>query len=72
MVAKKTKKRKKLSKKDLEDFRRIRKEQKQAEKDYYKYIFDKYYSGYDNIIPYYWMPKWSGNLDNPSNRLIIQ
>mgnify|MGYP005996525613 CR=1 FL=1 len=34
---KKTKKRKKLSKKDREEFRRIRKESKQIEKDYYKY-----------------------------------
>ena len=42
------------------------------EKDYYKFIFDKYYKGYDNAIPYYWMPKWSGNIDNPSNRLIVQ
>lgn len=41
------------------------------EKEYYKYVFDKYYNGYDNAIPHYWMPKWSGNIDNPSNRLII-
>tara|TARA_Y100000768_G_scaffold198226_1_gene148991 strand:+ start:3883 stop:5406 length:1524 start_codon:yes stop_codon:yes gene_type:complete len=42
------------------------------EKDYYKNIFDKYYPNRDNAIPYYWMPKWSGNLDNPSNRLIVE
>ena len=41
------------------------------EKDFYKFIFDKHYKNYDNAIPYYWMPKWSGNLDNPSNRLIV-
>ena len=41
------------------------------EKDYYKHVFDKYYPNCDDIIPYYWMPKWCGNLDNPSNRLIV-
>ena len=41
------------------------------EKDYYKFIFDKYYKDYDNAIPHFWMPKWSGDIDNPSNRLIV-
>ena len=41
------------------------------EKNYYKHIFDKYYPGLDDIIPYYWMPKWCGDIINPSNRLII-
>ena len=42
------------------------------EKDYYKNIFNKYYPNRDNAIPYYWMPKWSGDLENPSNRLIVE
>jgi len=41
------------------------------EKDWYKKVFNKFYSNNEHIIPYYWMPKWSGDLDNPSGRLII-
>lgn len=41
-----------------------------SELSYYKYIFDKYYKNYDNIIPYLWNHKWSKNLNNPSNRTI--
>ena len=40
------------------------------EKEYYKKIFNKYYSGYEKIIPYEWLPKWS-NESNPSGRLIL-
>ena len=29
-----------------------------TEKAYYKSIFDKYYSKYDSVIPYYWLPKF--------------
>ena len=38
------------------------------ETDMYKHIYDKYYSGVENI-PYMWMPKWSNSKD-PSNRSI--
>ena len=41
------------------------------EKNYYKSIFDKYYLGMDNIIPYQWMPKWVKETTNPSGRKII-
>ena len=37
---------------------------------YYRTIFDKYYKGFDNIIPYYWMPKWCGEITDPSAREI--
>lgn len=40
------------------------------EKEYYKKIFNKYYSGYETIIPYEWLPRWS-NESNPSGRLIL-
>ena len=41
------------------------------ERDMYKHIYDKYYSGIYNI-PYMWMPKWSNSKDsNPSNRSIV-
>ena len=35
---------------------------------YYRTIFDKYYKGFDDIIPYYWMPKWCENTNDPSAR----
>ena len=41
-----------------------------TEKEYYKYVFNKYYKGTEHIIPYEWLPKWSG-VSNPSNRLIV-
>ena len=39
------------------------------ETDMYKHIYNKYYSGVENI-PYMWMPKWSNSKD-PSNRSIV-
>jgi asparagine synthase (glutamine-hydrolysing) len=42
-----------------------------SEKEWYKQIFMKYYSTNQHIVPYQWLPKWSGDLKNPSNRLII-
>ena len=39
------------------------------ETSYYKLIFKKFYN-FDNIIPYYWLPKYCGNLTDPSAREI--
>jgi asparagine synthase (glutamine-hydrolysing) len=36
---------------------------------YYKLLFDKYFSTYKLKIDH-WMPRWSGNLTDPSGRLI--
>ena len=36
---------------------------------FYKSIFKKYYK-FENIIPYYWLPKYCGNLVDPSAREI--
>ena len=33
-------------------------------------IFDKYFGKHDNIIPYYWLPKWNGNVSEPSARVL--
>ena len=33
-------------------------------------IFDKYYKGCEEVIPYYWLPKWSGDLVEPSARVL--
>jgi len=37
---------------------------------YYREIFEKYYSGRGNVIPYFWMPKWCGDMTDPSAREI--
>ena len=34
---------------------------------YYRKIFNKFYPGRDNVIPYYWLPNWSDEKD-PSAR----
>ena len=45
---------------------------KLPEKEYYLSVYQKYYNGFENVVPYYWMPKWIKNGgDNPSGRLII-
>tara|TARA_B100001123_G_C15337482_1_gene1033434 strand:- start:3777 stop:5306 length:1530 start_codon:yes stop_codon:yes gene_type:complete len=42
---------------------------KLSESNMYKMLYTKHY--HSNNIPYTWMPKWSGELTNPSGRLII-
>ena len=37
---------------------------------YYREIFEKHYGGFDNVIPYFWMPKWCGDMTDPSAREI--
>ena len=37
---------------------------------YYREIFNKFYQNRDNTIPYYWLPKWSGNIIEPSARAL--
>ena len=41
----------------------------ELEKAYYKQIFDGYYKGAGNVVPYFWMPKYSKTND-PSARTI--
>ena len=44
-----------------------------SEKDFYKTRFIKYFPDCKDIIPYFWMPKWSNHCninDNPSGRLV--
>lgn len=40
-----------------------------TEKEYYLKIFNNYYKNCQNIVPYYWMPKYS-NTDDPSARTL--
>ena len=37
---------------------------------YYRQIFESYYEGKAEIIPYFWMPKWTNAID-PSARTIL-
>ena len=38
---------------------------------YYRLIFDRYYSNHSNVIPHFWMPKWTkNNTDDPSARTL--
>jgi len=37
---------------------------------YYREIFNKYFPGREKTIPYYWLPKWSGNIVEPSARIL--
>jgi asparagine synthase (glutamine-hydrolysing) len=37
---------------------------------YFRDIFNKYYPTRDETIPYYWLPKWSGDIVEPSARVL--
>ena len=39
------------------------------EQYYYRYLFEKKYYKRENVIPYFWMPKWS-NTNDPSARTL--
>ena len=42
---------------------------KTKEQLYYRYLFEQKYSNRENVIPYFWMPKWSKTTD-PSARTL--
>jgi asparagine synthase (glutamine-hydrolysing) len=35
---------------------------------YYRKVFDKYYPNSEHVIPYMWLPKWCGDIKDPSAR----
>ena len=37
---------------------------------YYREIFEAHYRGCDTTIPYYWLPKWSGDVTERSARVL--
>ena len=37
---------------------------------YYRKIFDTYLNDRGEILPYYWLPKWSGDIVDPSARVL--
>jgi len=43
----------------------------EIEKKYYKFIFNSFYKGIDNIIPYYWMPRYVNATDASARTLDI-
>lgn len=36
---------------------------------YYRKVFDRYFPGQEDLIPYYWMPRWT-NVTDPSARFL--
>jgi len=40
------------------------------ESAYFREIFNKNYPGFERTIPYYWLPKWSGDVVDPSARVL--
>ena len=36
---------------------------------YYRLVFEEFFPSRHQLIPYYWMPKWS-NVADPSGRLL--
>jgi len=41
-----------------------------SESYYYRMLFDKYYPNLEKLIPYFWMPKWSPETNDPSARTL--
>ena len=37
---------------------------------YYRKIFCKYYKSQEQTIPYYWLPKWYGEMTEASARVL--
>jgi asparagine synthase (glutamine-hydrolysing) len=37
---------------------------------YYRTLFDTFYPGRSETIPYYWLPRWSGDTKDPSARVL--
>lgn len=37
---------------------------------YFRNLFEKYYGGRGAVIPHYWLPKWSGDISEPSARIL--
>jgi asparagine synthase (glutamine-hydrolysing) len=41
-----------------------------AERELYLSIFNNHYDGCDHQIPYYWLPRWCGDIKDPSARTL--
>lgn len=40
------------------------------ETQWYRSLFDTYYPNCEDVLPYYWLPKWCGDVKNPSARVL--
>lgn len=40
------------------------------ETKWYRMLYDSYYPNQETLIPYYWLPKWSNNVQDPSARVL--
>lgn len=44
---------------------------KTKEARYFRYVYEKHFGEHvDEIIPYYWLPKWCGDIHEPSARVL--
>ena len=41
------------------------------EQQYYRHIFERHYKNYSNVIPYFWMPKFTNATDSSARTLNI-
>ncbi len=37
---------------------------------FYRRTFEEFYGSQEAVTPYFWLPKWSGNVSNPSARVL--
>lgn len=37
---------------------------------YYRKLFESHYPGRETTIPHFWLPKWNGNINDPSARIL--
>ena len=44
---------------------------KTKEQEYYRYLFERHYKTYSNVIPYFWMPKFTNATDSSARTLNI-
>jgi len=42
----------------------------QLERQWFRYVFTKYYPGADHTVPYAWLPKWCGDVQDCSARVL--
>jgi asparagine synthase (glutamine-hydrolysing) len=40
-----------------------------SEMKYYRNIFEQYFPGFSNVVPYFWMPRWSNSTDPSAKTL---
>lgn len=43
---------------------------KTAEAYYYRFLFNRFYGSAEQVVPYYWMPRWSPGATDPSARTL--